>query len=372
MNILILNWRDTKNPRSGGAEIITQKYADYWAHQGHKVYWISNYFSGSSSQEESHKVKYLRVKPILGFSVLALIVTYPVFLISSIVKAVALSKTIKFDLVIDEIHGLPFFSPIFFTCRKILLVCEVAGPIWDKMFPFPINIIGKIIEHLIYKFYKNVETWTISKNTKSDVFKINQNPNITILPLGIDLPMASTSSKFLFPSAVFLGRLVKMKGVESAINSVPEICKALPKFKLYIIGNADATYLSWLKSHVDKLRMSSHIEFLGFLPQTKRNFYLHKCNFLIHPSYKEGFGLTVIEAGVLGTPTIARKGSSLDELIHHNLTGLLFTKDSDIPKLFVNNYSGSNYRRLSLKSSAVFKNYSWKKILTNSKKITGI
>src|SRR3990172_13031350 len=162
MNILILNWRDPKNPRSGGAEVVTEKYASYWAGQGHNLTWIANTFPGCNLSEETNNVKYLRVGPSLGYSVSGLMATYPVFLFNAIRQAKKIIRENKIDLVIDEIHGLPFFTPLYSKTRNAMLVCEVAGPIWDKMFPFPINILGKLTEKLIYYIYRNTETWAIS------------------------------------------------------------------------------------------------------------------------------------------------------------------------------------------------------------------
>lgn len=70
------------------------------------------------------------------------------------------------NMVIDTIHGLPLFSPLYVRCRQVLWVCEVAGTIWDKMYPFPINWIGKILEKLVYILYRNSEIWAISESTK--------------------------------------------------------------------------------------------------------------------------------------------------------------------------------------------------------------
>ena len=50
--------------------------------------------------------------------------------------------------------------------RKVLWVCEVAGTIWDKMYPFPINHIGKFLERIVYLVYRNCEIWAISESTK--------------------------------------------------------------------------------------------------------------------------------------------------------------------------------------------------------------
>ncbi|HCH59276.1 MAG: Glycosyl transferase group 1 [Candidatus Amesbacteria bacterium GW2011_GWA2_47_11b] len=364
MNILILDWRDPKNPRSGGAEVITFKYAKHWARTGHSVCWICNTFPGCSRNEMLSGVKFIRVSPNLGFTVFELIFTYPLFLSAAILKAFRLIHTQKIDMVIDEIHGLPFFTPFYSRARNVLLVCEVAGPIWDKMFPFPISLIGKFLEKVIYYVYHNTETWAISQNTKKDIFDLNKNSNIKILPLGIDFKKRPNVKKFSFPSAVFLGRLVKMKGVESAIAAAADIAKKLPKFHLYIIGLAGNEYLDFLKNLAFDLKISKNVTFCGRLTEEAKYKLLAQCHFLLHPSYKEGFGLTVLEAGLMGTPTIARTGSSLDNLITHAHNGLIFTNNQNISNLFINYYSRQQYQKLQKGATKLATRYLWNKILT--------
>lgn len=365
MNILILNWRDLKNPRSGGAEVVTSKYATYWASKGHIVTWICNTFPGCLSNETVEGVKFLRVGPNLGFTVLELMVTYPLFLLHAIYTAIKIMIKNKIDLVIDEIHGLPFFAPFYSKARNVLLVCEVAGPIWDKMYPFPINLIGKFLEKVIYFFYHNTETWAISQNTKEDIYRLNKNSKIKIFPLGIDFRKRPNVKKFPYPSAVFLGRLVKMKGIESAITATADIVKKLPKFHLYIIGLGGIEYVEFLKKLATHLQVSPNITFCGRLSEDKKYKLLAKSHFLIHPSYKEGFGLTVLESGLMGTPVIARSGSSLDNLITDNNNGLLFTKDSEISNLFFNNYPMIKYSGLQKEACNLSQNYLWNKVLVD-------
>src|SRR5437879_3318402 len=43
MNILILNWRDSKNPLAGGAEIVTLEHAKAWVRAGHHVTWFTSF-----------------------------------------------------------------------------------------------------------------------------------------------------------------------------------------------------------------------------------------------------------------------------------------------------------------------------------------
>ena len=60
MKILILNWRDIKNPKSGGAEILTHEIAKRWVNWGHSVIQFSSEFKGSAKQEIIDGVKIIR------------------------------------------------------------------------------------------------------------------------------------------------------------------------------------------------------------------------------------------------------------------------------------------------------------------------
>ncbi len=60
MKILILNWRDIKNPNGGGAEILTHELAKGWVKSGHNVTQFSSSFKGSKPQEIIDKVKFAR------------------------------------------------------------------------------------------------------------------------------------------------------------------------------------------------------------------------------------------------------------------------------------------------------------------------
>lgn len=373
MNILILSWRDPQNPKRGGAEAVMFKYAKYWAESGHLVWWLGNQFSNSSEREELGKIKILRQGPNLPYhSTFLMLLWYPIFLLKAIYTAWVTIRQQKINLVVDAVHGLPLFSPLYSTSRKILWVCEVAGTIWDKMYPFPINKIGKTLEKFIYWIYGKTEVWAISESTKQDILLINKRLNIKVIPLGIDVNQFKSQTKFPYPSAIFMARLVKMKGIEAALMSAKQICNRLPNFKLYIVGGGHVDYIQRLKSYIRDNHLEDNVEWMGRASDKIRNRLYAKCHFLIHPSYKEGFGLTVLEAAACGTPTIARSGSSMNELIKHGVNGLLFDYDDQIGQFFVKYYGSKMYKQLVRSSIILSKKYDWSLILNNSGRITKI
>lgn len=368
MHILILNWRDPKSPLEGGAERFTQKYAEFWASEGHRVTWLTNSFLGGERNETLNGVEYKRIGPILDGSLYRYFVFYPVYLLRSILFAHSFIKKESVDVVIDEIHGLPFFTPFFSKVRNVLLVCEVADEIWSKMFPFPINSLGKIAEKLVYTLYKKSEIWAISKNTKKNIEAFLPGKPIRVIPLGVDensslLKKIKDVKKTNFPSAVFLARLVKMKGIETALIATAEIAKTLPNFKLIILGDGDATYKMHLQNIVQSLKIKKNIVFMGKVTELEKFIYLKQAHVFIHPSYKEGFGLTVLESNLVGTPAIVRSGSSLDELVTHGNNGFIFTKDDELAPLVTTFFKDRLYSTLSGNCTAAAQAKLWHRIL---------
>ncbi len=151
MNILILNWKDIKNPSAGGAELVTFEHAKRWIKAGHKVTWLSSSFAGAKKEEKIDEIEIIRYGNLYGVYFYA-----PIFYLFS---------GRKFDLVVDEVHGIPFFTPFYVRKPVLVLIHEVAGEIWDYMFRFPVNILGKFLERVYLKLYSGRKIWTDSEAT---------------------------------------------------------------------------------------------------------------------------------------------------------------------------------------------------------------
>src|SRR3989344_8185981 len=178
MIILIFNWRDIKNPSSGGAEILTHELAKYLVKKKNKVTLFTSKFEGSSDTEDIDGVTIIRD----GYSIARYFfnsVHYLAF------KRYRTHFEGKVDLVIDEVHGIPFFTPFYVKEKKVALICEVAGDLWDIAVSFPFNILGKIIEKIYPFFYSKVKIITISSSSKKELSEIGFNSSkINIIPMG--------------------------------------------------------------------------------------------------------------------------------------------------------------------------------------------
>lgn len=316
MNILILNWRDTKNPKSGGAEIITLEHAKAWVKRGHKVTWFTSRFKESKKTEEIEGIKIFRWGNSLTVYFLA-----PFFY--------CLSKE-KFDVVVDEIHGLPFFTPTYVRKPKIAFIHEVADEIWDYMYPFPINIIGKLIEPLYFRLYRNIYFWTDANSTIDDLEKhgIKRKNCIAIsCPINnksLNKPMQKEKN----PTFIFVSRVVKMKGIEEVIRAFFYVVLKNKNAKLWIVGDGDKVYVDELKEMMREYDISKSVRFFGQVSENKKLELMKKAHVLLHASVKEGWGLVVIEAASQATPAVVYNVSGLKDSVKDNETGLVLKENS--------------------------------------------
>jgi glycosyltransferase involved in cell wall biosynthesis len=121
------------------------------------------------------------------------------------------------------------------------------------------------------------------------------------------------------PYLAFLGRLSPEKGTHLAI----EIAQR-SGWTLKIAGKIDAVdveyYESQIKPHID----GEQIQFLGEANHVQKNILLGNAVATLFPiTWREPFGLVMIESMVSGTPVIAMNLGSTSEVIAHAQTGFL-------------------------------------------------
>jgi len=323
MNILILNWRDIKNPSSGGAEILTHEIAKRWVKWGHQVTQFSSCFPNCLVEEKVDGVKIIR----RGHPDARFLFSSVHFLAFKYYR----KNVGKFDVVVDEIHGLPFFTPWYVKEKKVVLICEVAGNLWVKMFGHFFGLLGRVIERIYLQFiYKDILYLTISNSTKEELIKEGVNgKDITVLPMGITFPKSLKKyEKEKNPTLIFVGRLSKSKGIEDAIEALRQVSKTYTKTKLWIVGGGDKNYVSYLKKMAKKIDVFDKITFWGFVSDLKKFELMGRAHILIAPSAKEGWGLIVPEAGIVGTPAVGYNVAGLRDVIRNGVSGYLTSRNT--------------------------------------------
>lgn len=359
MKILILNWRDIKNPSSGGAEIFTHELSKGLIKKGHSVTIFSSSFEGAKNEEIIDSIRVIR-EGHPDARTLFNSVHFKAY------KRYKKEFEGKVDLVIDEVHGVPFFSTFYVKEKKAALICEMAGDLWNIAVSFPFSILGKIVEKIYPLFYKKVPVITISESSKLDltnngfskekVFVISMGSNSNIV---LSLPEKERNE-----TLVFLSRLSRTKGVSDAIEAVSLLNKEFPDIMLWIVGRGEKEYIEELKNLVKKLKIEKHIKFFDYVSEDKKQDLLTRAHILIAPSFKEGWGLTVHEAGARGTPAVVYNVPGLREVVVNNINGLICEVNSpenlaiNIKKLLTD---AKLYKKLQAGSITQRKKHTWDK-----------
>lgn len=118
--------------------------------------------------------------------------------------------------------------------------------------------------------------------------------------------------------ALFVGRLVKSKGVETLLKAAEQL-QSLP---LHIIGDGPCRELVEQSTTAGK---SNSVKFRGRLPRPETLGAMKGSRFLVFPSeWYEGFPVTIAEAFACGVPVIGSRLGAMQEIIVDGQTGLHF------------------------------------------------
>jgi glycosyltransferase involved in cell wall biosynthesis len=118
-------------------------------------------------------------------------------------------------------------------------------------------------------------------------------------------------------SLAFFGRIHPDKGTAAAIEIA---ARAGRRLVICGIVHDQAYYRECVEPYVD----GDRVTYLGAVGPARRAEVLGSSLALLHPiAFAEPFGLSVVEAMMCGTPTIAFELGSMPEIVEHGVTGFL-------------------------------------------------
>ena len=357
MRILVLSWRGPKHPLAGGAEQVMHEHMKGWVAAGHEVTLFRSSFKGGDENEVIDGVKIIRRgRQIFGVHIMAFF--YYV-----------LSRHEEYDLVMDQFHGIPFFTPLYVRGPKLAVVQEVAGRVWLKNeLPRPMNWIvgwiGYLGDPLLYFFYRRVNFMTGSQSAKDDLVKVGINKErVTVVPHGVIVnALVKTPAKEKINTVMFLGAVTKDKGIEDVFEVFRRL-NASGEYQFWVVGKASEAYIKEMQG-IEKEMNKSSFQYWGFVSQRNKFELLARAHVMINPSILEGFGLVNIEASAMGTPVVAYKSRGLIDSVKDEESGVFCKENS--PQEIVNEVEkllgdSARYQKLSKDAVGWSKNFTWER-----------
>ena len=120
---------------------------------------------------------------------------------------------------------------------------------------------------------------------------------------------------------LYMGRLTREKGVYELGRVFEKIRQELAQpILLLLVGPDEDNIRSYFASNFPTQK--DHVQFLDYTSSPEK--YLAAADILVLPSYREGFGVVIIEAAAMGVPSVATDIYGIQDAIVANQTGLLF------------------------------------------------
>ena len=328
-HVLFLNWRDTRNPHGGGSEVYVEKIAGELIRRGHRATLFCAAHSAGPADETTPAG--LRVLRRGGRHTVYLRAALAYLL--GIIGLGPLSRRRggRPDVLVDVGNGLPFLSPLWARRPVIALVHHVHREQWPVVLTPRLARIGWWIESwLAPRVYRKCRYVTVSAATRDELAVLGVDPErVTIVHNGTpEMAPAAPVARTPEPSLIVLGRLVPHKRVEMALDAVAALAPQFPGLSLVVAGQG--WWQDELRAYAETLGITDRVRFAGFVSDEEKRVLMSRAWVALTPSLKEGWGLTIVEAGAVGTPNIAFRGAGgVEESLVDGRTGLLAEDPAD-------------------------------------------
>lgn len=316
--LLFLSWKDFRSPDGGGAEIFTHETLKRLPSDKYRIIHFSPALPNAPKEEIIENITYLR----LGNKM------------SVIWHAIQFynRNRDRIDLLVDQCNTHRFFSPLWAPHHKrVFFIHQLTREIWFQNAKFPLAHVGYITENAMLRLYANTRTLTVSDSTKNDLLSMGFNPSqVVILPEGLNFKAKNPEQ---LPSKepktfLYVGRFVPYKGIMDLLRAFVIVRKRHPDAKLWLIGRGDAKYWEGiLKPLLQKNNLTwgnkvdTDVVLWGFVSDEKKLDLMSRATALVYPSIREGWGLSVTEAGAVGTPSIVYPSPGLIDAVNYGKAG---------------------------------------------------
>lgn len=257
-------------------------------------------------------------------------------LLLGIIKLVKIEKNAKIDTVLSfrlTSNIFNYFSSFFGKQKNRVAVITGLG------YSFVYKTLKySVLKYFISSFYKLAERrLSIITQNPDDLTDLGLKYGKVILGSGISeinnkemLILQKKKSSFL--NLLFVGRLLKSKGVKTAIKLFKKIHKYDNRIKLTIAGDIDDENPDSISSEfLSKIKNLPGVDFLSYVEDMEKVY--QDCDILLFPStYREGVPRTIIEALSFGLTIITTDSPGCKETVNDN--GILTNKDDFILDAF--------------------------------------
>ncbi len=307
----VLAWRDFDDPEAGGSELHAHRIMSAWSEAGLDVSMTTSSVPGGR-----------RVVRRDGYRVIRRAGRYSVFPRSILSGAVGRIGT--GDGVVEIWNGMPFFSPAWSRSPQITFLHHVHAEMWKLVLPRGLAEAGHLLEHRIAPpFYRRSRIVTLSQSSKDEIVERLHLPadRIAVTPPGVEPRFTPGGERSATPLVVAVGRLVPVKRFHLLVEALVRLKAGHPDLRAVIAG--EGYERPALEALVASHRAGDWIGLPGFVDDEALVDLYRSAWVVASSSLREGWGMTVTEAGACGTPAVATRIGGHEDAVVDGRSGLL-------------------------------------------------
>lgn len=203
----------------------------------------------------------------------------------------------------------------------------------------------KISQKKIFKFY------AVTKNDYK-LLKLNKlipkKKLFLINGTGINLkyyrymkPSFTKNTKF-----VFIGRFLKLKGIEMFVKAAQIVKKNYPETKFLAVGSISNDKYSISSDQLRKWKKINVVKFINHIDDIRKILKISDC-VVLPTNYPEGLNRSLLEAISTGRPAITNKIGGCDQIIKNNYNGFIkkFKNEFDLANIMIKYHNLSSYKK---------------------------
>ena len=218
---------------------------------------------------------------------------------------------------LHTVAGLPLLE-IGGKKRKLLdFVEKLTYSCATKVYPNSLGLKDIIIEN---KYCKANKLKVIGNGSSNGIDTSFFNPELYSFENNQDLKakLGIEQNDFVF---IFVGRLVKDKGINELIAAFSKLQTQHKSIKLLLVGDYETDLDPLSSETLDEITSNSSIISTGFEYDVRPYFAIS--NALVFPTYREGFPNVVMQAGAMNLPCIVTNINGCNEIIIEGENGII-------------------------------------------------
>ena len=204
----------------------------------------------------------------------------------------------------------PVLLKIIFR-KKIKIIIENHGDFRNQLVAQRDSmLISRFIfltEFIVKFVFKHVDILRGVSEQNSNYFKkYNSELKIYNFPAWVDSSIFSNDNLRSREDLLFVGNIIKRKGVDFLIESCTDFLIENPHIKFKIIGKIeDENYFKKINTHIEKYNLQKNVLFFNKVNQQDVANYMNSSKILLMASSSEGLPRVLIESGLCGLPSVA-------------------------------------------------------------------